>query len=181
MKVLIFNGSPENNADSISGKVSAFLTNALEAKNAEVIQFNVSQGNIPLFELNPAEIPTAVAEMNHLFRTTAIQLWLTPLYHGSMTGVMKNCLDWLEYGSDLPNTYLDGNLVGFVCWAGGMHGVNGINTMDQVAKALRAWTIPYSVPMQYADLFDESGDLSEHYQNKLSLLAELLVKGVKQQ
>ncbi|WP_070138183.1 NADPH-dependent FMN reductase [Crocinitomix algicola] len=176
MKVLIFNGSPEYSSKSASGKVSGFITAALAAKNVEVIQFNIGDADIPLFELNPAEIPQSVNEMNHLFRSSDLQLWLTPLYHGSMTGVMKNCLDWLEYGNDLPNTYLEGSLVGFVCWAGGMHGVNGINAMDQVAKALRAWTLPFSVPMQYADLFDERGELNGHYKTKLGLLVDLLIK-----
>ncbi|MBB2949449.1 hypothetical protein FHR29_000181 [Sphingobacterium sp. JUb56] len=37
--------------------------------------------------------------------------------------------------------------MGLVCWADGVQAMQGINTMDAIAKSLRAWPLPYSVPI----------------------------------
>ena len=44
--------------------------------------------------------------MCDLFLQSELQIWLTPLYHGGMTGMMKNCLDWLELTARLEKPYL---------------------------------------------------------------------------
>ena len=50
--------------------------------------------------------------MTETFRSADLHIWLTPLYHGSMTGIMKNCLDWLEISAKETTPYLTGKVVG---------------------------------------------------------------------
>lgn len=176
MKVLIFNGAIEPVVQSTSAKISTLLKNKFDALACETEIFNITDSNIPLFKLNPETLPAPVEAMNKLFRATDIHIWITPLYHGGMTGAMKNCLDWLEYGKTEDQVYLEGKVIGFACWAGGVQAINGINAMDTVAKALRAWTAPLSVPMQYADLYTTEGDINPHYQERLELLAEVVTQ-----
>ncbi|MBT32760.1 MAG: NADPH-dependent FMN reductase [Thalassobius sp.] len=176
MKVLLFNGSMDRNQHATSYKLIEYFKNSLESEGIEVITFNLGEAAIPLFDpaINPH--PASVLEMNKLFLEADAHIWFTPLYHGSMTGVMKNCLDWLELSAKAPIPYLTNKVIGMVCWAYGEQAMQGINAMDAVAKALRAWPLPFSVPITRKDLFDTtSGEITEFYKTKFKLLKELLI------
>jgi arsenic resistance protein ArsH len=92
-----------------------------------------------------------------------------------MTGVMKNALDWLEMTSKLSNPYLTGKVVALVCWGDGSQAMQGINAMDSVAKALRAWVLPFSVPIMKEHLYDqETKTFTTSYKNKFDRMISLL-------
>jgi arsenic resistance protein ArsH len=93
-----------------------------------------------------------------------------------MTGAMKNCLDWLELTSRNAKPYLTDKVVGLVCWADGGQAMQGINAMDAVAKALRAWVIPYSVPLVKNNLYTDAHrrEFSTEHTRKLDRLISLL-------
>jgi arsenical resistance protein ArsH len=114
--------------------------------------------------------------MCEAFLRADLQIWLTPLYHGGMTGAMKNCLDWLELTVHLEKPYLTDKVVGLICWADGGQAMQGINAMDAVAKALRAWVIPYTVPLVKNQLYTDSHrrELAAEHTRKLDRLLALL-------
>lgn len=176
MRVLIFNGALERRKNATSERLSEHLVTQLHKLGTEADVFNITDAGIPLFDVTLKHTPHAVELMNILFREADAHIWLTPLYHGSMTGVMKNCLDWLEYSAKQPNPYLTGKVVGLVCWADGVQAMQGINAMDAVAKALRAWTVPLSVPIQRSELFDEMGQVSTTYEARFEKMVHLLVQ-----
>lgn len=176
MKALIFTGALERREDSTSERLSNYLSEQLKALGVETNIFKIADSGIPLFDLTLKNVPATVELMNIQFLEADIHIWLTPLYHGSMTGVMKNCLDWLECTATLPKPYLTGKKVGLVCWADGVQAMQGINAMDAVAKSLRAWTVPYSVPIQRYELFDENGAVCDNYKGRFAILLQLLVQ-----
>lgn len=175
MKALIFTGALERREDSTSERLSNYLSEELTAKGVETTIFKIADSGVPLFDITLKNLPLSVELMSIQFLEADVHIWLTPLYHGSMTGVMKNCLDWLECTANYPKPYLTGKKVGLVCWADGVQAMQGINAMDAVAKSLRAWTVPYSVPIQRFDLFDENGVISDNYRGRLEILMELLI------
>lgn len=176
MNALIFNGSFERGADSISHLITNYFKSILEEKSVRVSVFNIAEADIPIFDVDKREFPSSVSEMNKIFREADIHIWLTPLYHGSMTGAMKNALDWMELSAKEPEPYLTNKVVGLVCWADGGQAMQGINAMDSVAKALRAWVLPYCVPVVRRLLTkDQSAHFTEEYIGKFNLMAKLLV------
>lgn len=177
MKALIFNGALDRRPHSTAHRITEYLTERLKIHGVDTAAFHVADSGVPLFDASLNKIPRAVEVLNHRFRAAQLHLWLTPLYHGSMTGVMKNCLDWLECSSKLPSPYLTGHRVGLVCWADGVQAMQGVNAMDSVAKALRAWTLPYSVAIQKKDLFQEQGAIAIAYRERLDRIVDLLVEG----
>lgn len=177
MKALIFNGALDRRANSTSERISHHLQGMLQALGADTQIFRIVDSGIPLFDTTLTKTPTAVEHMNGVFREADVHIWLTPLYHGSMTGVMKNCLDWLEVSARLPQPYLTGKMIGMVCWADGVQAMQGINAMEAVAKSLRAWTLPYSVPAKRNELFDEAGNVSALYEERFRLMLQLLTHG----
>ncbi|MDR2222867.1 MAG: NAD(P)H-dependent oxidoreductase [Flavobacteriaceae bacterium] len=180
MKVLIFNGSLDEEAFRTSRRIAQFYADQFTAVSVEVEQLHLSDYNIPIFQAKLMDsVPEDVQRFVEAFRAADIMIWLTPLYHGGMTGVMKNAIDWLELTSKDTPAYLTNKVVGFTCWSGGNQAMQGIQSLDNVAKALRAWSLPFSVAISNADLY-ENNDLSEVYKKKMEMLASLLVESKKQ-
>ena len=46
--------------------------------------------------------------------------------------------------------FLTGNPVGLVATAGGVQGLQAINTMEFVVRAMRGWTVAFVVPVGHA-------------------------------
>lgn len=177
MNVLIFNGCSDYKPETTGRRLSGYLQDQLVAQELSVTQFHISEAQIPFFDLHESRPPEAVREMCELFLESDLQIWMTPLYHGGMTGVMKNSLDWLELTARLEKPYLTDKVVGLVAWADGGQAMQGINAMDAVAKALRAWVVPYTVPLVKNHLYSDPhrGEFAVEHTRKLDRLVALLV------
>ncbi len=161
-----------------ASKLNEAVVSILKERNIELEIFNVSESGVPLFDLslfqNP---PEAVLQMAVAFKRADVHIWLMPMYHGSLPGVMKNCLDWLEVTSGDEIPYLTDKLIGMICWADGGQAMLGIDAMENVAKSLRAWTLPYSIPIVRGELYQASnGNISAEYNRKLNKLVDMLLK-----
>jgi arsenic resistance protein ArsH len=176
MNVLLFNGCSDTKPDTTGRKLTAYLHQQIIQKGHTITEFNVADAHIPFFELRQPHPVAAVEAMCEVFLQADLQVWLTPLYHGGMTGAMKNCLDWLELTAKNEKPYLTDKVIGLVCWADGGQAMQGINAMDSVAKALRAWVIPYSVPLVKNQLYTDAHrrELSVDPMHKLDRLLLLL-------
>lgn len=175
MKAIIFNGALEKRAESTSGVLSLYLVEKLKKRGIKSTIFNVEESGIPLFDTTLTRTPKGAEVMNSLFREADIHFWLSPLYHGSIPGVMKNCLDWLEISAKSTTPYLTDKTVGLICWADGVQAMQGINTMDTIAKSLRAWPLPFSVPIIRGSLFTDANsyEITPAYKDKLDLLVNI--------
>lgn len=178
MKLLFFNGAPDSSVSSISHKIIQFFSSYFEGQTIEITTYNLAENKLPLLELPFGEIPDSVQQMTATFVQSDVQIWLSPLYHGGIPGSMKNCLDWLELTGKNPKPYLSNQIIGLICWADGVQAMQGINNMDVVAKALRAWVMPYSVPVMRKDLLIEN-ELNPVYQQRFRLMAELILEAEK--
>lgn len=175
MKAIIFNGSLERRTESTSGLISAYISEQLETLGIRTDIFTLADSGIPLFDLTLTKTPLAVERMTQMFQDADLHFWLAPLYHGSIPGVMKNCLDWLEVTASSYEPYLTDKTIGLVCWADGLQSMQGINAMDTIAKSLRAWPLPFSVPILKASLFEIGNpkQISAFYTGKLNRLISI--------
>ncbi|HXD76898.1 MAG TPA: NAD(P)H-dependent oxidoreductase [Puia sp.] len=177
MNVLIFNGCSDYKPETTGRRLSGYFQEQLAAREFSVTPFHISEAQIPFFDLHETQPPAAVREMCDMFLESDLHIWMTPLYHGGMTGVMKNCLDWLELTARLEKPYLTDKVVGLVAWADGGQAMQGINAMDAVAKALRAWVVPYSVPLVKNHLYSDPRRqvFTAEHTRKLDRLVALMV------
>jgi len=178
MKLLIFNGSHDSSTSSISYKIIDYLKECFLRKNIDISVYNLCEHRLPLLDISFKEIPKNVTQMIDFFSQSSVQIWLSPLYHGGIPGSMKNCLDWLELTNNPTKPYLSKQIVGLVCWADGVQAMQGINNMDAIAKALRAWVLPYSVPISRRDFLIEN-NMNTIYQKRLSLMTDLILDAVQ--
>jgi FMN reductase len=80
------------------------------------------------------------------------------MYNGTISGSFKNALDWLKLLDDRNPPYLTDKVVGLISTAGGVQGLQAVNTMEFVVRALRGWAVPLVMPIAQAwKAFDERG------------------------
>jgi FMN reductase len=83
-------------------------------------------------------------------------LWSSPLYHGTVSGAFKNALDWLHLLINRDPPYLADKVIGLISTAGGVQGLQAVNTMEFTVRALRGWAVPMVLPIPRAwQAFDE--------------------------
>lgn len=174
-KIIVFNGAVESEKNTTSAVLSGYIAQHLLHLKYDVEVFNIVNADLPILNLDSSTPPEPVQQMADLFTQAAVHIWLAPLYHGGIPGIMKNCLDWLEITAQRSRPYLTGIKVGLLCWADGSQAMQGINNMDAIAKALRAWTLPYSIPIVKGDLLDNNNpaEIRIFYQNKINRLLHL--------
>jgi NAD(P)H-dependent FMN reductase len=89
-------------------------------------------------------------------------LWSSPMYNGSVSGSFKNAIDWLHTLGSREPSYLHDKVIGLISAAGGTQGLQVINTMDFSVRSLRAWAVPYAVPVSGAtSAFTDSGTVQD--------------------
>lgn len=65
----------------------------------------------------------------------------SPTYHGTISGALKNVLDFLNVDSGVPRTYFDGRPVGLVAY-GGPSALNVVNALSHSVRGLRGMQVP---------------------------------------
>ncbi|GIS51324.1 MAG: hypothetical protein Ct9H90mP26_1110 [Methanobacteriota archaeon] len=97
-------------------------------------------------------------------------------YHGTMSGVMKNSLDWLY------SKHTSGKVFALVCTLGGQTSNNTLNHMRIAARWIHGWVIPEQVAVPHIkSAFDEDGELlsSEINDRVLSISSSLIENTTK--
>lgn len=105
-----------------------------------------------------------------------------PGYHGTISGLVKNGLDYLEDLARDERAYLDGRAVGLIATAyGEQAAVSTMQTLRTIVHALRGWPTPMGAALRaHAGLFSADGEcLDERAQQQLRLVAEQVVFGAR--
>lgn len=159
--------SPSRSLSALEVAVDA----AAEA-GATVRVFDLRGLDLPFYV--PGEAPSATAEefLEATFEADGM-IWSSPMYHGSISGAFKNALDWFELLRNREPPYLTDKVVGLISAAGGAQGLQAVNTMEYVVRALRGFAIPMVVPIAAGNAFDAEGNVvDERVNDQLRHLGE---------
>jgi FMN reductase len=133
------------------------LEGAREA-GARVEVLDIRELALPMYNPAITDPPESVTRMCRLVGEADGLVWSSPLYHGTISGAFKNALDWLQLLSDNQPPYLTDKVVGLISTAGGVQGLQAVNTMEFVVRALRGWAVPLVLPIAQAwKAFDGNG------------------------
>lgn len=170
---------------AVGGKSAslAALTLALEGaekEGAATTLFDISELNFPFYSAH-IEIPQHLLDFCETVYNADGLVWSSPLYHGSVSGLFKNTLDWLQLLYDRKPAYLTYKPIGLVGVSGGTHAMQAINSMEYMVRALRGWTVPYVVPINHGStVFDkERGIQDEKAQQQLWMLGAEVAAAAK--
>ena len=152
-------GSLAEHSTSLAALRLALVGAEKEGATTEV--FSIRDLDLPLFETDlPA--PAQVDKLCDAIERCQGMIWSSPLYHGSVSGAFKNAIDWLQHLTKRDVPYLYGKVVGLVATAGGVQGLNAINTMEFSVRGLRAYAVPLVLPISQAwQAFDDAGNVTD--------------------
>ena len=166
LKIVGLGGSLRPN--SSSSRALLIALRFLAEKKHDTVPLLLSELRLPGFETCEVleDYPDSVRIVLNQIRSADAVIFSTPVYHGTLSGEIKNAMDFLEYLADDPSPYLTGKVVGLISTSGGTPGINAINTMDYVSRALHGWVCPTTVaiPSSYRQ-FDEQGNLKDEKLN----------------
>src|SRR6058998_2220082 len=129
-----------------------------EEAGAATQVFDIRALDLPMYNPSEKNVPAAVRRMADAVYDADGLLWSSPLYHGTISGSFKNALDWLQVLSDRTPPFLTDKVVGLLSAAGGTQGLQAVNTMEFVVRALRGWAVPLVIPIAEAwRVFDNQG------------------------
>lgn len=125
---------------------------------AETMLLDLRELALPMYDPDHDEPTEAAAQLIESCHAADGMLWSSPLYQGTISGAFKNALDWLHVLGMRDPPFLHDTVVGLISAAGGTQGLQAINTMEFAARALRAWPVPYVVPVATAaQVFEPDG------------------------
>jgi FMN reductase len=98
----------------------------------------------PYDPANRHRAPEAKALVAALRRADGI-IFSSPGYHGSVSGLLKNAIDYTEDMSADGRVYLVDRAVGIIVCADGIRTMGStLNSLRSIAHALRAWPTPFA-------------------------------------
>jgi len=157
-----------------SMRESSYSTRALklalekaEKRGAETKMLDLRELQLPLYHPEQNSSPELDKITEYVKWADAFVL-TSPDYHGSMSGVMKNFLDF--FWSDFA-----GKTFGYICAS---H-EKGLTAMDQMRTAVRqcyGWSMPYGISVNSDQDFDKQGNITnENILSRIETIARDLV------
>lgn len=132
--------------ESATGRALAHCLALAEAKGARVTLLTGEAINFPHYELGCTTDDPRVAHFVSVLRDADGLIVGSPGYHGSLSGMVKNALDYAELLRGDERAYFDGMPVGLVATAGGWQAaVSTLAALRTVIHALRGWPTPLGV------------------------------------
>ena len=125
---------------------------ALEATGAETELFVASDLDFPLYTPG-VTLPDERVEryLAALRRADGIVI-SSPGYHGGVSGLVKNAIDWVEELRADPRPYFDGRPVGLIVVADGWQATTTtLISLRSIVHALRGWPTPLGVAINAAE------------------------------
>ena len=124
----------------------------------------VEELNLPFF--NPDvhyDDPSVAQGYLDAVRRARVLIWSAPSYHRTISGSIKNAIDFLELLVNDKPTYLHGKVVGAISTSKGI--VAAANTtveLAMAAQALHAFTFPLLIPITAShSALDAKGNITD--------------------
>ena len=129
--------------DSSSERALLAAVRGARAKGAHVDVITSRDLLFPLYDTETTDRdPLAVAYLEKVAQADGLII-ASPGYHGAISGMMKNALDYIEDLRERDGGYLHGMSVGCISVAYGWQAtVSTLQQLRQIAHALRGWPTP---------------------------------------
>jgi FMN reductase len=115
---------------------------AAEAAGADVVVIPAAELEFPMYRASGPSATTSHQFVDAIRRADGLII-ASPGYHGGMSGLVKNAIDYLEELRDDERPYLDGRAVGCIACASGWQATSmTLTSMRSTVHALRGWPTP---------------------------------------
>jgi FMN reductase len=144
---------------STTEKAMQHVLNAADRAGARTRLISGPALQLPMYEPdNPERTDAARDLVAQLALADGIILG-SPGYHGSISGLIKNALDYAEDLRGDRRPYFSGRAVGCIATGGGWPGaVNTLGALRDIVHALRGWPTPLGAAINSSErVFDDDG------------------------
>lgn len=170
------------NPSSSTEQALQLATAEAAAQGAEVSVFGGEYlGALPHYRGAGYELSSG-AELVEAVRGAHGLIIAAPGYHGTISGLVKNALDYLEDLAKDERPYLDGRSVGLIATAyGDQASMSTLLTLRSIVHALRGWPTPMGATLRiYQGLFSPDGEcLEDRARMQLEMVGSQTLRGAK--
>jgi FMN reductase len=138
---------------------------------------------LPIYSPESPERDSAARELIAVLRRADGIIVASPGYHGSLSGLIKNALDYAEDMRDDPRPYFDGRAIGLIACAHGWQATGAtLTALRSIVHALRGWPTPLGVAINTSEgrFGDDNSPPSAALAQQLSILARQVVEFARQ-
>jgi FMN reductase len=145
---------------SVTERALAVSLRAVAAEGVETAMIAGPDLILPMYSPGDAERTPQARRLVEALQACNGLIIASPSYHGSVSGLVKNALDYVEDLRTEQRVYLDGVAVGLISCAGGWQGAGQtLAALRSIAHSLRGWPTPLGAALNTSiQLFEENGD-----------------------
>ncbi|HEY3688865.1 MAG: reductase [Pseudonocardiales bacterium] len=148
--------------DSQSERALNVVLRGARAAGADTVAITGTELILPFYDPAVLERSELACRLVQALREADGVVLVSPGYHGTVSGLVKNALDYVEDLRADPRPYLDGRAVGCVAMALGWQAtVTTLTALRSIVHALRGWPTPLGAALNSAEVsFDDHGMVS---------------------
>jgi FMN reductase len=138
---------------------------------------------LPIYTPESAERSAEAHHLVTVLRRADGIIVASPGYHGSLSGLIKNALDYAEDMREDPRPYFHGRAVGLIACAHGWQATGStLTALRSIVHALRGWPTPLGVAINTSDgrFGDDHSPPTAALGQQLSILASQVVEFAQQ-
>jgi FMN reductase len=149
--------------DSQSERALSVVLRGARLAGAETVAITGTDLVLPFYDPAVRERSEVARQLVQALREADGVVLVSPGYHGTVSGLVKNALDYVEDLRADPRPYLDGRAVGCVAMARGWQAaVTTLTALRSIVHALRGWPTPLGAAVNSAEVsFDDHGAPSD--------------------
>lgn len=165
----------EYRSTSKSGMLVNAALSIAKQHGAEVVFWDLAEQPLPLVGEEGCWSHPNVQSFQALLTECDAFFLSSPEYHGTMSGVMKNTMDWMY------DKHVGGKVFGLMSTLGGVTNANTLNHMRIALRWLHGWPVPEQLAIGHVkEAFDEDGNLNDsRLQERLESLVESVLTASK--
>lgn len=163
---------------SSSERITRKILEACEARGARTRIFAGPELDFPTYGTSDDRCEGA-RELVAALREAGGVVIVSPGYHGTISGMLKNALDYVQDMAKDERPYLDGRAVGLAAVAAGWQATGStLATLRAIAHALRGWPTPLGVTINSLNpVFDTEGNFADAaVQGQVAAMADQLME-----
>ena len=148
---------------SSSERALAESLRAAEAAGARTLLISGQGLALPLYDPSTTTRSPEAKTLVDAFRACDGLIVSSPAYHGTISGLVKNALDYAEDLRTDNRVYFDGIAVGCIACGGGWQAaVQTLSCLRTIVHCLRGWPTPLGAALNTSTpLFDQAGDCTD--------------------
>jgi FMN reductase len=150
-------------ADSQSERALSVVLDSARLAGADTLAITGADLVLPFYDPAVFERSVRALRLVDALREADGVVLVSPGYHGTVSGLVKNALDYVEDLRADARPYLDGRAIGCVAMAlGWQAAVTTLTALRSIVHALRGWPTPLGAALNAAEVsFDAHGGASD--------------------